>query len=61
MADFELAIIGAVWLVSAITSYAIARRRGSPTTTAFLTGLLFGPVGVVLIAVQKGTDPVRFE
>lgn len=50
--DWSIYVI--VWLLSGLAAMTIADRRGSTKpTTWFITGLLLGPVGVILSLVVR--------
>ena len=42
-----------VWVVSVIAATMIGSRKGTPLL-AFLVGLLFGPIGVLFVALSRG-------
>lgn len=54
-------LIAAVWFGCAILSAIIANVRKTNPVNGFILGLIFGPLGVILTAVQKPPQPVSFD
>lgn len=40
-----------LWLLCGLVAGAIYHNKGRPYVTAFLVGLIFGPIGIVLAAI----------
>ena len=42
-----------IWVICGLLAVSIASNKGQNTFSAFLVGVLLGPLGVILVAVQK--------
>lgn len=55
-----IAAIGIIWFFSALAAASIYRSKGRSEASAFLLGLLLGPIAVVLAALTS-TDEAGLE
>lgn len=56
-----LYLVALVWIGCAILAAAVANVRHTDPTKGFLLGLILGPLGLLLAAVQKPAQPVRWD
>lgn len=56
-----LIIAAAVWTICAVLAAVIAVNRRTDPIKGFFLGLILGPLGVVLAAVEKPAQPVDWD
>lgn len=60
MGDVSLIVIVGFWIVCGIACLLIAQSKGERNTTgAFLTGLILGPLGVLIVLIQKPQSQIE--
>lgn len=57
----DIYVLGAIWLVCAILGAVLASARKTSPIAGFALGLILGPLGVILVLVQKPSEPVIFD
>lgn len=54
-------IAAVVWVICAILAATVANVRDTDPLKGFILGLILGPLGVLLTAIQKPPEPVQFD